>query len=73
MDDFFKYKKINIQLFNKLLPDIVLFKLVKFISSVNDNFNEEINELENDKKDESEKVIKKKVKKIKKKKKRQNQ
>jgi hypothetical protein len=51
MDDFFKYKKINIQLFNKLLPDIVLFKLVKFISSVNDNFNEEINELENDKKD----------------------
>ena len=49
MDDFFKYKKINIQSFNKLLPDIVLFKLVKFISCINDNFTEQINELENKK------------------------
>ena len=47
MDDFFKNKKFDIQLFNKLLPDIVLFKLVKFISSVNENFNEQITDLEN--------------------------
>ena len=49
MDDFFKYKKIDIILFNKILPDIVLFKLVKFISSVYENFNEQITELENKK------------------------
>ena len=55
MDDFFKNKKFDIQLFNKLLPDIVLFKLVKFISSVNDNFNENIIELENKKKEKNNK------------------
>ena len=39
MDDFLANKKIDITLFNKIMPDIVLFKLVKFISSVNDYFN----------------------------------
>ena len=55
MDDFFKNKKIDIQLFNKLLPDIVLFKLVKFISSLNNNINEEIAELEKKGKDKNNK------------------
>ena len=51
MDDFFTNKKIDIQIFNKLLPDIVLFKLVKFISSINENFTEQISEIEKKKKD----------------------
>ena len=46
MDDFFKNKKIDIVLFNKLLPEIILFKLVKLLSSINDNFNNQINETE---------------------------
>ena len=41
MDDFLANKKIDITLFNKILIDIVLFKLVKFLSSINDYFNEE--------------------------------
>ena len=53
MDDFFKNKKIDIQLFNKLLPDIILFKLVKFISNINDYFYEQITEIENKKKDKN--------------------
>ena len=47
MDDFLINKKIDINLFNKLLPDIVLFKLVKFISNINDYFNEENKNSEN--------------------------
>ena len=46
MDDFFKNKKIDIVLFNKLLPEIILFKLVKLLSSINDNFNSQLNETE---------------------------
>ena len=47
MDDFLINKKIDINLFNKLLPDIVFFKLVKFISNINDYFNEENKNSEN--------------------------
>ena len=46
MDDFFKNKKIDIVIFNKLLPEIILFKLVKLLSSINDNFNDKISEKE---------------------------
>ena len=42
MDDFFKNKKIDIMVFNKLLPEIILFKLIKLLSSINDNFNNDI-------------------------------
>ena len=52
MDDFFKNKKIDIVIFNKLLPEIILFKLVKLLSNINDNFNNQIanNEKPNSKK-----------------------
>ena len=46
MDDFFKNKKIDIVVFNKLLPEIILFKLIKLLSSMNDNFNNDISEIE---------------------------
>ena len=41
IDDFVTNKMFELSLFNKLLPDVVLFKLVKFISSLNDYFNNE--------------------------------
>jgi hypothetical protein len=46
MDNFFKNKKINIDVYNKLLPEIILFKLIKLLSSINDNFTNKINEVE---------------------------
>ena len=46
MDDFFKNKKIDIVVFNKLLPEIILFKLIKLLSNINDNFNNQISENE---------------------------
>ena len=46
MDDFFKNKKINIDVYNKLLPEIILFKLIKLLSNINDNFTNKINEIE---------------------------
>ena len=49
MDDFLTNKKIDIVLFNKILPDIYLFKLVKFINSASDDFNEKITQLEKNK------------------------
>ena len=52
MDDFFKNKKLDIVIFNKLLPEIILFKLIKLLSNINDNFNNQItlNEKPNSKK-----------------------
>ena len=46
MDDFFKNKIIHIDSYNKLLPEIILFKLIKLLSSINDNFNNQISEFE---------------------------
>ena len=45
MDDFTKEKKIaDISIFNKMLPEIYLFKLVKYISNINEYFNEQISD-----------------------------
>ncbi len=49
MDDFLKNKKIDIILFNKILPEILLFKLVKFIYNINESFNDKISDLEKNK------------------------
>ena len=49
MDDFLTNKKIDIVLFNKIFPDIYLFKLVKFINSASGDFNEKITQLEKNK------------------------
>ena len=60
MDDFLTNKKIDIIIFNQILPDIILFKLVKFINSASDNFNEKITDLEK-KKNENEILPKKEM------------
>ena len=39
MDTFFNNKKLDIILFSKPLPEIILFKLIKFINSINNNIN----------------------------------
>ena len=39
MDTFFNDKKIDIILFSKPLPEIILFKLIKFVNNINTNIN----------------------------------
>ena len=39
MDTFFNNNKLDITLFSKPLPEIILFKLIKFINNINNNIN----------------------------------
>ena len=39
MDTFFNNKKIDITLFSKPLPEIILFKIIKFVNNINNNIN----------------------------------
>ena len=39
MDTFFNDKKLDIILFSKPLPEIILFKLIKFVNNINTNIN----------------------------------
>ena len=39
MDTFFNNKKLDISLFSKPLPEIVLFKLIKYFNNINTNIN----------------------------------
>ena len=51
MENFFNHKKIDINVFSKPLPEIVLFKIVKFVNQIN----ETIAKKYNDKKEKKEK------------------
>ena len=54
MDTFFNNKKIDIFLFSKPLPEIVLFKLIKFVNSINNNINKKYYTKTNDGKESKE-------------------
>ena len=64
MDTFFNNKKIDITLFSKPLPEIVLFKLIKFINSINNNINKKYLTKSNDVKEskEEKELIEKNIK-----------
>ena len=49
MENFFNHKKIDINVFSKPLPEIVLFKIVKLVNQINDTIAKKYN----DKKDKT--------------------
>ena len=62
MDNFFTHEKIDINLYGNPLPEIILFKFVKLVNSLNDTINKKYNDKQikkkpNDNKDSINKII----------------
>ena len=66
MDTFFNNKKFDITLFSKPLPEIVLFKLIKYVNNINNNINKKYMTKTNNNESKEEKELIEKNMKIKK-------
>ena len=61
METFFNHKNLDITLFSKPLPEIILFKLIKFVNNINNNINKKYITKSNESKEEKE-LIEKNIK-----------